>query len=353
MCPVYAIACLNVYHGLDQAGNLHHVDEHGPLFHQNFNLPLIEKKLKTLQTKLDEAPDYQLLSDFAVLLMKAGQADSARNLLQALYREHPSEYQLAANLGTAYELTGQLDSAFRYIKRGIELNPNAHEGSEWIHLEILTVKKRLNAGMDQDAFFSLPPLSEKQKQDPSVRKQLLIQIQERFPFSPPPNQIMAALLISLGDCYAASRSIEYAKAIYTLSEQYFAANPDSTRPRIQKMLAMRAQYRNRRPERSRGIETNVKITGVPYRDLLVDHQQDPYSIQWDQFNLNTVSLLALVNIKAALPEAPSPSPEPKVSTPKSSGRSSGWPYLLSALFGFVAIGLTLWRVNVLLSRNKD
>ena len=71
-----------------------------------------------------------MLSDYAVYLMKAGRVDESLAILKELNKNLPQEYQIAANLDTAYELNGELDSALFYIKRGIEINPDAHAGSE-------------------------------------------------------------------------------------------------------------------------------------------------------------------------------------------------------------------------------
>tara|TARA_B110000046_G_C13024495_1_gene413104 strand:+ start:2444 stop:2677 length:234 start_codon:yes stop_codon:yes gene_type:complete len=56
-----------------------------------------------------------MLSDYAVYLMKAGRVDESLAILKELNKNLPQEYQIAANLGTAYELNGELDSALFYI----------------------------------------------------------------------------------------------------------------------------------------------------------------------------------------------------------------------------------------------
>ncbi|MEO0473164.1 MAG: hypothetical protein AAF206_26355, partial [Bacteroidota bacterium] len=338
-------ACLNVYHSVDQEGKLHQVSEIGHLFDQNFDLRLLEKQLLSLQAQYKAAPDFQLLSDYAVNLLKAGKIRPAVKILEALNRHYPNEYQLAANLGTAYELSDQLNQAWRYINRAISLNPDAHGGSEWVHRDILA---RTNSGRYSFASLQEGPILDLRpvhRFDSATREQILIQVRERFPFSSPPDPIMASLMISLGECYAATRSIEHAKVFFTIAEKHFGADPAITRPLIDKMLKFREEYHAVRPERTRGIETNVKITGLPMRDLIDDHQKEPYSINWEVIDTDALSLLARLNLpKIPVSELP---PEEKPAK-----KRSGWPYLLSALFGFVAVGLSLWRVNVLLSKNK-
>jgi hypothetical protein len=42
--------------------------------------------------------------------------------MKSLYSEHPDEYIIVANLGTIYELNSELDSAYFYIQKSIEIN---------------------------------------------------------------------------------------------------------------------------------------------------------------------------------------------------------------------------------------
>src|ERR1044072_359909 len=214
-------ACLNYYYTVDRAGMLHFAGEVKLPFNTNFNKELIVAGLKRLEGKMQKEHSYMLLSDYAVGLLKLGKTKEAVDLLAELYRHYPNEYQIASNLGTAYELNGQNDSALKYIKRGMELNPNDHEGSEWIHVKILETKLKLAADSNWLKTHSVLELTPVQKVDSNVRKQLLIQLQERFPFSPGPNAIMANLFIDLGDLYANTSSIEYAKLFYQIANTYY------------------------------------------------------------------------------------------------------------------------------------
>jgi hypothetical protein len=84
-------------------------------------------------------------ADYAVALIFLGRAPEAIPLLHKLEKERPGEYATAANLGTAYELVGDLAASKEWIKRGIERNPGSHAGTEWLHLSILETKSRLQA----------------------------------------------------------------------------------------------------------------------------------------------------------------------------------------------------------------
>jgi len=62
-------------------------------------------------------------------------------MLIGIERWHPGLYATAANLGTAYELLGNVDSAYYWIEEDMRRNPQGHEGSEWMHLCILSAKR--------------------------------------------------------------------------------------------------------------------------------------------------------------------------------------------------------------------
>ena len=142
--------CLNYYYALDQEGHLHEITEmHASFkkFNKNFNTRLICKKLPELQEKIKTEGDYKDLSDYAVFLMKMGKFEEAKIILVELQYNHPDEYKLASNLGTAFELVGELDSALKYINYGMELNPDAHEGSEWVHIRCIGNKEKNASGL--------------------------------------------------------------------------------------------------------------------------------------------------------------------------------------------------------------
>lgn len=83
--------------------------------------------------------------DYTVALIRLGRAGDAIGELEGIEKDFPGQYATAANLGTAYELTGKLAEALTWITRGIERNPGSHEGTEWLHVAILKAKLKLQA----------------------------------------------------------------------------------------------------------------------------------------------------------------------------------------------------------------
>lgn len=82
-------------------------------------------------------------SDYGAALVFAGRFDDAIAVLVQLERDYPGRYATAANLGTAYELAGDVPRALEWIKTGIARNRNSHDGTEWLHVAILECKLKL------------------------------------------------------------------------------------------------------------------------------------------------------------------------------------------------------------------
>ena len=143
--PISISACFNEYYTLDKYGDSHHIIKGAFKFDTNFDLYSVEYQLKTLEKKLQSKPRLELLSDYALNLVRAGKIKEALVIFEKLVVKYPNEYALQANLGTTYELMGDNKAALKHIKKGLELNPNSHEGSEWIHVKILEAKIALES----------------------------------------------------------------------------------------------------------------------------------------------------------------------------------------------------------------
>ena len=60
--------------------------------------------------------DFRLRSDYASALIRRGESGKAVEILESIEKVRPGEYQIAANLGTAYELSGDLVKAHRGLR---------------------------------------------------------------------------------------------------------------------------------------------------------------------------------------------------------------------------------------------
>ncbi|HXC06341.1 MAG TPA: hypothetical protein VNZ86_16400, partial [Bacteroidia bacterium] len=287
-CAVFkAYPCLNTYYVFDQEGTLYSMGgEWQYPFNKNFNLERNVTHLKKLEQKLKVEQNYMLLSDYAVCLMKLGKPKVALEILIELYKHYPSEYQIAANLGTAYELNARPDSALKYIKRDMELNPNDHEGSEWIHVKVLEAKLALQQNPDYLHDHSVLGLKQAQKKDSLLFKQLTIQLQERVPFTPVPDPILASLFTDLGDLSAAVRSVEYARAYYHIAKDYCGSQHPELDVKIKTMDKLINKYAAVPVPHRSMEETPTHVGFFRYTELLKDNDAGHYMINWDRLNTN-------------------------------------------------------------------
>ncbi|MCR9173476.1 MAG: hypothetical protein NXI10_13325 [bacterium] len=176
---------------------------HTPIFYlsdyyRSFDKEEIQRKLgEAISKRGQREDDFQNESNIALFYMKLGEVKKAIQILEPLAAEYPDEYIIIANLGTAYELDGQLGKALNMIRKGYAINPDSHYGSEWIHIKILEAK--IAHGSNSSWYISHPivtveELVEKSQGQSRHRNHLAAQIRTRVPFTPAPNKVIANLL---------------------------------------------------------------------------------------------------------------------------------------------------------------
>ncbi|MDJ1500199.1 hypothetical protein [Xanthocytophaga agilis] len=189
------------------------------------------KRFKEDLVKLDSlwknTHDIKAYSDYGVILMYLGRYKEAKNVFSTIEKIQPNLYATAANLGTAYELLGKNDSAYYWIQRGITLNPESHEGSEWLHLKILEVKLKglsyltsrfmLGTDLGND---SIPKSSIPKQKLLDLRYHISYQLQERMMFVKAPEPIVAFLLFQLGSMKAITDDVTEALYSYNAAYRY-------------------------------------------------------------------------------------------------------------------------------------
>ena len=181
---------------------------------------------------------YREHSDYAVALLRAGEYVKGRDILQDLAEKHGDEYIIATNLGTAYELTGDVPNALQWIRKGHQLNPESHRGTEWLHVKILEAK--LQAAKDKEWFAKSTTLGlnfgkeakpvqpqgtvrDEQQKELSldeVRKALEYQLRERTQFIQDNDPQMSELFLTLGNILALQGEPEKAYEVFKLAGEY-------------------------------------------------------------------------------------------------------------------------------------
>lgn len=188
-------------------------------------------KGKQMEADLRNATNFTDRSDYSVALMYLGRSAEAADLLEKLEKEKPGEYFIAANLGTAYELTGKNEEALRWIEEGIRRNPDSHEGTEWLHARILEAK--ISQQGDPD-YFKKHSVLELQPEDigqplafgeiylstGQLARAIESQLGERLQFVKPPDPSVASLLFDYAAIEAATRTLESAEAVLQMALEY-------------------------------------------------------------------------------------------------------------------------------------
>ena len=77
-----------------------------------------QAELKNLDKKFKT---HQELNDYGVLLIYARQYNDAIEVFKGIEKSHPLLAKTAANLGTVYELNGDLEKAKYWINQGISI----------------------------------------------------------------------------------------------------------------------------------------------------------------------------------------------------------------------------------------
>jgi tetratricopeptide (TPR) repeat protein len=204
-------ACLNIF-ALDAKGRVHYL-EHSFFFHLDFEKKEIQKDIKHLEKKFKKGNfDFKNISDYGAYLLMSGYYKEGLELFSALIQKHSDVYEIRSNIAVAYELNGRFDSAYFWEKKALELNPDAHDKSEWIHLNILEARIKSAAdtnwclnhsitgivdSINKHYQFSIHEGGKEMWLFENFNKQL----DERFPFTYPEDKVMGKLMMELGDAY--------------------------------------------------------------------------------------------------------------------------------------------------------
>ena len=218
------------------------------------NKPYLLKKLHEADSVYRLTGRLEDYSDLGSMLVYTGQFLKAKQIFQKIEQKAPGLYQTAANLGTTYELLGQNDSALYWIKRAVEISPNSHRGSEWIHVKILETKIKANGDeqylwkhniLSLDFGEDKIPVNKNNIDLNDLRVQLYDQLNERMSFIKPKDPIVAQLLFDLGNASALTTDATSGFQIYRSSKEYgYTSDLFDKRLSYFEKLQSKADFRN-------------------------------------------------------------------------------------------------------------
>ncbi len=184
-----------------------------------------------MEAELRGATEFTNRNDYCVALMYLGRSKEAVTLLEQLEKEEPRHYYIAANLGTAYELSGNNEDALRWIQEGIRRNRSSHEDTEWLHVKILEAKihqEKDGHYFEKHSVLDLHPekidqgitIAGHRLSSEEIAKAIEYQLVERTQFVKPPDEAVASLLVDYAAIDATRNSLESAKKVLQLAIQY-------------------------------------------------------------------------------------------------------------------------------------
>jgi len=257
--------CINEYRALLN-GEIVMGDEGYGAPHGRFDIhdkEYLQNRLHYIDSMYKVTGSIQDYSDLGTMLVFDGQYIRAKKIFQEIEIKSPGLYNTAANLGTTYELLGQNDSAYFWIKKAMKINPESHQGSEWIHLKILEAKIKSKGDasyfqthniLDLDFGTDEIPVNKNAIDLNTLCQQLYNQLNERITFIKPKDPIVAQLLVDFGNASAIATDATSALEIYESAKEYgYYSDLFEKRYAYFNSLQAKADTRNEAEKAARGF----------------------------------------------------------------------------------------------------
>jgi Tfp pilus assembly protein PilF len=130
------------------------------------------KKYEEAAAKLEKINRERKLSadekaDLGALYLRLGEQAKAVEVLRSAQREHPNHFHLVANLGTAWQLQGDLEQAAACLEQAVRLAPGKLQKAEEYHLKLVQLRrKQANKDEKLDDLFGVHFVDEDGKYHP-------------------------------------------------------------------------------------------------------------------------------------------------------------------------------------------
>jgi hypothetical protein len=98
-------------------------------------------------------------ADLGALHVRLGNAADAVAVLRVAHAKFPDHFHITANLGTAWQVNGDLDQAAVALRQAVELAPPKLRKAEELHLKLVTLRRGQPRGTQSldDLFAAKPP----------------------------------------------------------------------------------------------------------------------------------------------------------------------------------------------------
>jgi tetratricopeptide (TPR) repeat protein len=92
------------------------------------------------------------IADLGAIYVRLGETGKAIELLRPAQRAHPNHFYIAANLGTAWQLSGDLGQAIASLEQAVRLAPGKYLQAEEYHLKLVRLRAEEKKGGLDDLF---------------------------------------------------------------------------------------------------------------------------------------------------------------------------------------------------------
>lgn len=218
-------ACINEYRTLLNGEVIYTDPTSGKIWTQEIDTLELREKSNNLLLAYKRSDSIENYSDYGATLIYLGDFLKAKEVYEEIERLKPNLYTTASNLGTIYELIGEPKLGLDWIKKSIELNPNSHKGSEWIHIKILEFKTN-NSNDYSNSILGLDfgndniPNNQNKYDLEKLKEHIWYQLRERSNFVKPKNKIVGNIYFDLGNIMAQTRDVQSALESYEASKEY-------------------------------------------------------------------------------------------------------------------------------------
>jgi tetratricopeptide (TPR) repeat protein len=146
-------------------------------------LHLLREQYEDAATKLEDAAKKRAVTadeaaDLGALHVRLGRPAKAVEVLRKAHRDHPHHYRIAGNLGTAWQMQGDLNEAARALQEAVRLAPPRWRTFEEAHLKLVRLRQKDAKGATTPddlfgvAFVGAGGKPEAGRIDPAARKKL-------------------------------------------------------------------------------------------------------------------------------------------------------------------------------------
>jgi tetratricopeptide (TPR) repeat protein len=123
------------------------------------------QRLEKLASERKLMPDEQ--AELGALYIRLGDLDKAVALLRPAFAAHPNHFQVAANLGTAWQHLGDLQQAELCLIQAVRLAPGKYQRAEEHHLKLVRLRLREPRGTQRlDDLFGVRYVGDSGKYEP-------------------------------------------------------------------------------------------------------------------------------------------------------------------------------------------